>query len=287
MRQLLTHALHSAKVINLPSHNAKSFKCKCITEKGEKRLTYLVYWPSYPSLWFKLDSRSRCLTLLDRSFLGSSFFSSLLSAFVRLFLVLLASFSFLLPVFFSSLSLLLCSAFLFLKAGVEMDEDNRCWSFCAQPMVAASRDRESDGHAGFGLSSFSLLLLMLSLEMTKMMACCAGGVLALASVFSLLSTVSFLWFSLPCLPLVSSCLSFLVFPALSLAPAPPLYLLQNSSFLLLLSLFSSFFCSLLSLQDLTVLLTEFFRRRKTHIPSVINLPTESPTEMLRRWIFRR
>jgi len=29
-----------------------------------------------------------------------------------------------------------------------------------------------------------------------------------------------------------------------------------------------------SLQDLTVLSTEFFRRRKTHIPSVINLPTE-------------
>jgi hypothetical protein len=37
-----------------------------------------------------------------------------------------------------------------------------------------------------------------------------------------------------------------------------------------------------SLQDLTVLPMEFFRRRKTHIPSVINLPTESPTEMLRR-----
>jgi hypothetical protein len=42
-----------------------------------------------------------------------------------------------------------------------------------------------------------------------------------------------------------------------------------------------------TLQDLTVLPTEFFRRRKTHIPSVINLPTESQTEMLRRWIFRR
>jgi hypothetical protein len=37
-----------------------------------------------------------------------------------------------------------------------------------------------------------------------------------------------------------------------------------------------------TLQDLTVLPTEFFRRRKTHIPSVINLPMESPTEMLRR-----
>jgi|UPI000193E2E5 hypothetical protein len=46
----------------------------------------------------------------------------------------------------------------------------------------------------------SLLLLMLSLEMTKMMAmkaCCAGGVVGLASVFSLLSTMSFLWLSLP------------------------------------------------------------------------------------------
>jgi hypothetical protein len=33
-----------------------------------------------------------------------------------------------------------------------------------------------------------------------------------------------------------------------------------------------------ALQDLTVLPTEFFHRRKTHIPSVINLSTESPTE---------
>ena len=50
------------------------------------------------------------------------------------------------------------------------------------------------GLAGFGLYSFSLLLLMLSLEMTKMMemkACCAGGVVALTSMFSLLLTVSF------------------------------------------------------------------------------------------------
>ena len=39
---------------------------------------------------------------------------------------------------------------------------------------------------------------------------------------------------------------------------------------------------MVTLQDLTVLLTEFFHRRKTHIPSVINLPTESPTEMLHR-----
>jgi chemotaxis methyl-accepting protein methylase len=37
-----------------------------------------------------------------------------------------------------------------------------------------------------------------------------------------------------------------------------------------------------TLQDLTVLSTEFFRRRKTHIPSVINLSMKSPTEMLRR-----
>ena len=65
----------------------------------------------------------------------------------------------------------------------------------------------------------SLLLLMLSPKMTKMMAmkaCCAGGVVGLASVFSLLSTVSFLWLSLPCLSLVSFCFSFLVFSVLSL-----------------------------------------------------------------------
>jgi len=37
-----------------------------------------------------------------------------------------------------------------------------------------------------------------------------------------------------------------------------------------------------TLQDLTVLPTEFFRRCKTHIPSVIILPTESKTEMIRR-----
>jgi hypothetical protein len=37
-----------------------------------------------------------------------------------------------------------------------------------------------------------------------------------------------------------------------------------------------------SLQDLTVLPTEFFRQRKTHIPLVINLQMESLTEMLRR-----
>jgi len=111
------------------------------------------------------------------------------------------------PCFLLFFSLLLYLAFLFLKASAETDEDDRCWSFCAQPVVVASGDSESDGHAGFGLCSFSLLLLMLYLEMTKIMAmkaCCAGGAVVLASVFSLLSTVSFLWFSLPCLSLVSS-----------------------------------------------------------------------------------
>jgi hypothetical protein len=39
-----------------------------------------------------------------------------------------------------------------------------------------------------------------------------------------------------------------------------------------------FFYCFNALQDLTVLPTEFFRRCKTQIPSVINLPTE----MLRR-----
>ena len=94
------------------------------------------------------------------------------------------------------------------------------------------------GHAGFGLCSFSLLLLMLSLEMTKVMAmkaCCAGGVVALASVFSLLSTVSFLWLSLPCLSLVSSCLSFLVFLCSLLSFS--LFLLSFLLFFHLLSIF--------------------------------------------------
>ena len=35
-----------------------------------------------------------------------------------------------------------------------------------------------------------------------------------------------------------------------------------------------------TLQHLTVLATEFFRRRKTHSPSVINLLTKSPTKIL-------
>jgi len=82
-----------------------------------------------------------------------------------------------------------------------------------------------------------LLMLMLSLEMMKMMAmkaCCAGGVVALASVFSLLSTVSFLWLSLPCLSLISSCLSFLVFlcSLLSFLPGFPffsIFFLSSSS----------------------------------------------------------
>jgi hypothetical protein len=90
-------------------------------------------------------------------------------------------------------------------------------------MVAASGNSESNGHTGFGVCSFSLLLLMFSLKMTKMMAmkaCCAGGVVA--SVFSLLSRVSFLWLSLPCLSLVSSCLSFLVFLCSLLSFLPPL-----------------------------------------------------------------
>jgi len=38
----------------------------------------------------------------------------------------------------------------------------------------------------------------------------------------------------------------------------------------------------IALQDLTVLPTEFFRRCKTHIPSVIILLTESKTEIIRR-----
>jgi len=51
--------------------------------------------------------------------------------------------------------------------------------------------------------------------MMAMKVCCDGGVVALASVFSLLSTVSFLWLSLPRFSLVSSYLSFLVFPLFS------------------------------------------------------------------------
>jgi len=66
------------------------------------------------------------------------------------------------------------------------------------------------GHAGFGLWSFSLLLLMLSSEMTKMMAmkvCCAGGVVALASVF-FLAFDSVLLMAFSALPLSRFLLSF-------------------------------------------------------------------------------
>jgi len=62
----------------------------------------------------------------------------------------------------------------------------RCWSFYAQPVVTTSEDSKNDGHAGFGLCSFSFLLLMLSVEMMRAMvmkACYAGWVHAPASVF--------------------------------------------------------------------------------------------------------
>jgi hypothetical protein len=73
---------------------------------------------------------------------------------------------------------------------------------------------------------------MLSLEMTKTMAmkaCCAGGVVALASVFSLLSTVSFL--------MVFSAPSLFYFFFLSFSP---LFCFPFSFFLPL----EFFFCSL-------------------------------------------
>jgi len=56
---------------------------------------------------------------------------------------------------FSLLFMLFLFAFLFLKASVETDQDDRCWSFCAQPMVAASGTAKQIGHAGFGLFVFS------------------------------------------------------------------------------------------------------------------------------------
>ena len=182
------------------------------------------------------------------------FFSPLLSTFVWRSHVLLASFSFLLPVFFSSLSLLLCSAFLFLKASAETDEDDRCWSFCAQLMVVASRDIENDGHAGFGLCSFSLLLLMLSLEMTKMMAmkaCCAGGVVALASVFLAFDNVVLMAFS--------TCLSHF-------------FLFFFSRF----SLFSPFFfCPLArSLEGLIYSLTYLYLGKIQCINSMMQIPAD-------------
>jgi len=173
------------------------------------------------------------------------FFSPPLPAFVWRSPVLLASFSFLLPVFFSSLSLLLCPAFLFLKAGTETDEDDRCWSFCAQPMVAASRDSETDRPRRF----WSLFVFSPSSDAFSRDDEDDGdeGVLCwwscrLPLCFSLLSTVSFLWLSLPCLSLVSSCLSFLVFLC---------SLLSFSLFLLCFSLFST---STVNLPYLTVTL---------------------------------
>ena len=51
-------------------------------------------------------------------------------------------------------------------------------------------------------------------------------------------------------------------------------------FILIIIVLCMHLCSQQPLQDLTVLPTEFFHRRKTHILSVINLPTKSPTEML-------
>jgi hypothetical protein len=116
-------------------------------------------------------------------------------------------------------------------------------------VVVASGDSKSDGHAGFGLCSFSLLLLMLYLEMTKIMAmkaCYAGGAVALASVFSLLSTVSFLWFSLPCLSLVSSSSPFFFHsderikertPLFPCYPHYPLFSLSFPFFIFMLSPF--------------------------------------------------
>ena len=46
--------------------------------------------------------------------------------------------------------------------------------------------------------------------------------------------------------------------------------------------YDSFNNNIKSLQHLTVLPMKFFHRRKTHIPSIINLPTKSPIEMLRQ-----
>jgi len=142
------------------------------------------------------------------------FFSSPLPAFVWHSPVLLASFSFLLPVFFSSLSLLLCSAFLFLKAGAETDEDDRCWSFCAQPMVAASRDSEIDRPRRF----WSLFVFSPSADAFSLddeddgdeSVLCWWSCRPCLCVFPCFRQYPS-YGSLPCLSLVSSCLSFLVF----------------------------------------------------------------------------
>ena len=79
-------------------------------------------------------------------------------------------------------------------------------------MVTDPGDNENDGYVGFDFCFVSLLLLMLSLEMTKTMAmkaCCVGGVVALAFVFSFLLTVSFpmVFSTLPLSLLFSSSLS--------------------------------------------------------------------------------
>jgi len=142
------------------------------------------------------------------------FFNPLLPAFVWRSPVLLASISFLLPVFFSSLFLLLCSAFLFLKAGAETDEDDRCWSFCAQPMVAASRDSETDRPRRF----WSLFVFSPSADAFSLDDEDDGdeGVLCWWSCRPCLCVFPCFrqypsYGSLPCLSLVPSCLSFLVF----------------------------------------------------------------------------
>jgi len=105
----------------------------------------------------------------------------------------LCSFRFvLLPFLFSLLYSVFYVIFLSLSSNWD-GRRRRCWSFCTQPVVTASKDKENDGHAGFGLCSSSLLLLMLSLEMMRKMvmkACYAGWVHILASVFFLLSIVS-------------------------------------------------------------------------------------------------
>ena len=106
------------------------------------------------------------------------------------------------------------------------------------------------GLAGFGLYSFSLLLLMLSLEMTKMMAikaCYAGGVIALTSVF-FLAFDSILLMAFSALPLL-----FLLF-------------FLFSFFYVLLSFSVLFFCSSVrSLEGLIYSLNMYlFRKDSMH-----------------------
>jgi len=141
-----------------------------------------------------------CLSCVFLVFLFTVFFCSFLSGFLLLL----------------SLSLLLCSAFLFLKAGTEMDQDDRCWSFCAQPMVAASGDRETDRPRRF----WSLFVFSPSADAFSRDDEDDGdeGVLCLWSCRPCLCVFpcfrqcpSYGFLCLPCLSLVSSCLSFLVF----------------------------------------------------------------------------